>query len=484
MKKTLFFICAASCAAMVSCNKIDSNSAPADGTISLVALSTIDQDTKAFLGDPADNKYPIYWNDVEKAALDEFIGTTKSQEIQASSFIKTDASNGSFSFTLDEKEGEIFDYYVVTPGKNPGETTNPTHGWRACKTGNISYIINHTVDQVPLADRPDPTTHVMVAKDLGHSGQATSLNLSFSPVVSYGKMTITGFPALAAGETVTKITITTPAGKYMSGRYYEDIQTGERTPYNANNIKNYVTIDPRNISFNTTAFDVWFTTYSLDLVAGDILSVSVQTSVKTYDANLTLSKALSFKTGKVSSFTYNWTKGQPEVETKTLTFDFSTCPAGWPSGESAYKSTEPGEKEFTYTLNDVDYVFSTGVVTDVATTRSVCWGYNGTAACEMLIIQNERFLGLPAISGWKLTTIEFCQALSTNASRNMAITDIISEKGKQVGIAGGEKKYVGTKDEKYTFILTSAAANTRYYMAPMSKGTGLTSLTLTYEKVD
>lgn len=489
MKRTIICLCAF-CAALVSCSKQSVDTINEGKTITVVASATTEEAAKACLGELSDSKYPILWNDVEKAALDEFVGTAKSQEVQASAFVKDPQSDskGNFTFVLDEKEGDTFDYFAITPGKNPGETTNPTHGWRACKTGNISYIVNHTVDQIPLADRPDPTTHVMVASVKGHQGQAETLTLDFKPVVGYGKMTITNFPALAQDETVTKITITTPAGKYLSGRYYEDIQTGERTPYNASNVKNYVTINPQNITFNTTGFDVWFTCHTVDLAKDDILSVKVETSAKTYEGNLKISKALSFKAGVVSAFTYNWTKSQPQAETRTVTFDFSACPSGWPSGSAEYKSKEHQEKFHTYTVDGVDYVFSTGVCTDVASTstRSICWGYNGTADCEMFIIQAQRYFGLPALAGWKLIEIKFPQALGSNSGRMIGITDHICENGKQEYIATVPEgaQACKTQGTVYTFTLTSSAANTRYYMAASNKGTGLTTITLTYEKVE
>lgn len=493
MKKTLFYLCALSCAALISCNK--ENQAPEaveGGTVKVVVDATSEEGgVKAYMAELSDSKYPVYWNDVEYASIDEFTGTTKSQEIYSDSFVK-DSQNpakGKFTFTMAAKEGSSFDYYVITPGKSstPG-ADNPTHGWRGCKTGNISYLVNHTVDQVPLADRPDPTTHIMLATSKGHTTQQTSFNLEFKHIVSYGKMTITNFPALAQGETVTKITITAPAGKYLSGRYYEDIQTGERTPYNANNIKNYVTINPQNITFNTTGFDVWFTCHTVDLAKDDILSVKVETSVKTYEGNLKISKALSFKAGVVSSFTYNWTKSQPQAETKTLTFDFSTCPEGWPSGQEEYKSLDHSTKTLPYVLDGVTYNFITAVCLDLkaTSTRSIAWGYDGSNSQNYFVAQPERFFGLPAIEGWKLITVKFTQACSDNSSRKVCITSAVTNQTKQstAYVTGGEPQSVTKQGQEYTYNLTGTQANTVYYWAPTAKGNGFATLTLVYEKVE
>lgn len=243
-----------------------------------------------------------------------------------------------------------------------------------------------------------------------------------------------------------------------------------------------ITIKPAGETFKTgETYYVWILpgTYA----GGITITLVSPTGLKAAKAgvsSLTAARNQIVPLGEIGGLTY---KGS-EAEKKTLTFDFSTCPPGWPSGVDGYKSKEPGEKDFAYKLEGIDYMFSTAVVTDVETTRSVCWGYNGTAECEMLIIQNERFLGLPAISGWKLVGVKFAQTLATNSGRKMVITEYVSEKGKQEAVPGGESLAVGTNGTEYSFYLSASQQNKRYYMAPVSKGTGLTYLTLVYEKVD
>lgn len=243
-----------------------------------------------------------------------------------------------------------------------------------------------------------------------------------------------------------------------------------------------ITLRPSGETFKTgETYYVWVLpgTYAGGITM-TLVSPTGMKAVKAGASSLTAARNQIVPLGEIGGLTY---KGS-EAEKKSLTFDFSTCPPGWPSGVEGYKSKEPGEKDYPYKLEGADYIFSTAVVTDVETTRSVCWGYNGTAECEMLIIQNERFLGLPAIEGWKLVGIKFAQSLATNSGRKMVITEIVSEKGKQEGVPGGESLAVGTNGEEYSFYLSASKPGKRYYMAPVGKGTGLTSLTLTYEKTE
>ena len=110
MKRTIICLCAF-CAALVSCSKQSVDTINEGKTITVVASATTEEAAKACLGELSDSKYPSLLNDVEKAALDEFVGTAKSQEVQASAFVKDPQSDskGNFTFVLDEKEGDTFD---------------------------------------------------------------------------------------------------------------------------------------------------------------------------------------------------------------------------------------------------------------------------------------------------------------------------------------------------------------------------------------
>lgn len=482
MKKTLFYLCALSCAALISCNK--ENQAPEaveGGTISLVANATSEEVGKAYLGELSDTKYPVYWNEVESSSLAEFCGTDFTQEASSESFEKDaqDASKGKFGFTLDQKEGETFSYFAVTPGRTV-EGKNPTNGWRpydnAKKPGNISYALDINNPQTPLADRPDPTTHIMVGSVKDHQGQAEKMDLPFAPVVGYGKMTVTNFPELAEDETVSKITITVPSGKVMIGRLYQDIQTNEKTPYSANAVKNFVSIDPANITFNTTGFDVWFTTYPFDLAKDDMLTVTVETSAKKYEGNLKISKALSFKAGVVSAFTYNWTKSQPQGETKTLTFDFSSTPLeGWPTAKAW--ATDSKDMICTYTVDKVDYSFRLVYCITKNTTGQITWD----ATNGLTLWTQWRYVGFPAIKDMKLIKFEFVQGTAPKNSRKGAVTSN-TDMDNPIYVSGGEEQ--AFDKDSASFALQGTLPDTQYFFVCTAGGIGAKSITLTYEKVE
>lgn len=507
MKKLSFIF--AAFAAVLSCSKntmpVDVNPI-VDNSVQIIGTSAIDDDTKVSMGPKSGTSYPVSWNESgERVFLREVIRDadptkTKTADTASVSFTKIDAHKASFTFNVLAQTAEAtYDYAVVYPCHPDNYKADLTHGVRyggSDAKNRVSYILNHEKSQVPLADAPDPATHIMMATVMDLPAQATSLALDFKYVVGFGRMTVRNFPALAADETVSKITITVPEAQKMTGRKYHYFHAntdgshsaGDIIPYSSATVKNYVMIDPVNITFNTTGFDVWFTTYPIDLAADDVVSLKVETSKNTYTANITLTKALKFESGKVSEFVYDYKKGQPKAETKTLTFDFNTCPTGWPNGMADYKSLDHTEQTHPYVLDGVTYTFTTATCIGMkeTSTRSIAWGYDGTNTTEYFVMQAHRFLGLPAIEGWKLIAVKFPQALKTSSGRKVTITTAVTSQGEQGSAAtpGGEAMAVGTNGEVYTFNLSSTVANTRYYFAPSASGSGFASLTLVYEKVE
>ena len=486
MKRTIY--AAAALLALVSCQKaLETVPTASEDTVTICAPSTVGAGTKVTIGSIDNGIYPVSWSDSECTYLREVYTPAEGDAVvshygSGKTFVKNSATTGSFRFTIAANDGAgRYDYVAIYPCDPADCKTSLTHGVRYGGTDSknrVSYILNHTAAQKPLAGGPDPSTHIMLAKELGKTAQATGLSLAFKPVVAYGKMTVKNFPALAAGETVNKITVSAPAGKVMAGRLYHKIADDTTAPYNATNVTNYVMVDPANITFNTTGFDVWFTTFPFDLAADEVLSVKVETSANTYVKDLKLTKPVSFSCGKVAAFGYDWKKGD-ETKKLVLALDFTTCPEGWPDG-TTYSSKDVSSKEYTYTIDGVAYSFSNTPCPD-ASSRGTCWGYS--AAGDMYFMQVHRYLGLPAIEGYKLTKLSFVMSADTNTGRKAGITSsVVKSTETKTFIPGGEQIVVGTKGEEYSFTLSSTEANTRYYLCCSNKAIGFTSLTLTYEE--
>jgi len=503
MKKIYFAI--AALAAVCSCQKnVNPVAEPQnDGqTITISADAGVDA-TKITMGEKTATAYPMSWDADEHFYLREIatpVGGEKEtvSHYVSSSFAKNDAHNSKITFDVAAQTIEgTYDYAAVYPCHPTNPKTNLDNGVRYGGDdlkNRISYALSNAKAQVPSADAPDTLTHIYAAYDLGKTAQASKISLNFQSVVSYGKMTIKNFPALAADETPTQITITGPSDRenryytrIMSGRVFKyfhataEHQVGDVVGYSAGSTYNYIKVDPKNIAFNTTGFDIWFTTLPINLTTGDSLTVAVTTNKNTYSFIKVLSKNVNFNNGAVSEFTIDYNKCITPY--KTLVFDFSTNPGGWPSGATNWTSKDLSSVTLPYKLGETTYNFIGATCTD-GTTRGWAWGWQSKAEVNFFCFNTQRFFGLPALEGYKLVTVKFKQEMGTNTSRKAGITAAISDQTKQVYIPGGDLKVVGTNGDEYSFTLTQTTANTVYYIAAVSASTGIATLSLTYEKVD
>lgn len=488
MKKSFAFI--AALAALVSCNKVEGTLE--EKTVNVSVDAVLPEAVKAQFGTLTSGAYPMVWTDSESALIIEFADGVK-KELGFSSYTKTSDTQASFGFELPEKAASNYDYYVTTPfagttmcGARNGGT--PPSGFE----GAISYALLHAANvQTPLADAPDPTTHIMVASQKGLAAQPEKLSLSFQSVVSYGKMKITEFPALAAGETVSKIVITAPVGTLMRGRIWRN-PDGSLKEYSTGAQSNFINVDPKNITFNTTGFDVWFTTFPFALKKDDVLDVSVTTNVKTYTASITLSKALKFEEGKVSSFTYNWTKGQPEPGgDKVLTFDFTgEAQEGWPTAAGWNGTTVKGSsKTCTFTLSEKEKYDFTLCEPVFAVGCKIYWD---NANHYFAFGAQYRYLAFPLIEGYAIKEAKctVAKAISTSAvaimdhffTTEQDAKDAASDDVTAYCVAPQSWNAASGTIRTYTIGATDPAK--QYYLYCKSKGAAMAKLVLTYSPVE
>lgn len=170
---------------------------------------------------------------------------------------------------------------------------------------------------------------------------------------------------------------------------------------------------------------------------------------------------------------------------KVLTFDFTGTPLpGWPTAARTVDFNPGTGTECTYPLFGTDYVF---VPADCggASKSQVFWtAPDGSNPGYFAINAQYRYLGLPAIAGYKLVKV-VCHnvALSTTAPK-MGITTLISgtaaHPADEAYVTGGElKTWAKDGGKTYTYTLSGTAAGTRYYLYGYAKG-AIDWITLTY----
>lgn len=175
----------------------------------------------------------------------------------------------------------------------------------------------------------------------------------------------------------------------------------------------------------------------------------------------------------------------PPKDKKTLVFDFSGDPLdGWPTADK-WKNA-PGELTCKYALDGTEYSF---FLTDVgnASSARMCWD---KAKGGLIWYAGWRYLGLPAISGYKLIKVSGEMCLSTNSKRKAGIVTAVASTndGETVDsahtfVSGGASTGWTTQGTTYTFNLEGTEANTVYYLLCTATSIGVSSLELVYEEI-
>ena len=167
---------------------------------------------------------------------------------------------------------------------------------------------------------------------------------------------------------------------------------------------------------------------------------------------------------------------------KVLKFDFSGEPLpGWPTSDNWQDG--PGNLNCTYPLYGTNYNF---FLTDCGngSKARVAWV---TSKGGLTLHATWRYVGLPAISGYKLVTVSGKMCLATNSKRKAAIVKNVAADNTAGTITelhqfvtGGESTSWSTNGTTYTFNLSGTEANTMYYFLCTNTSVGVSDLTLTY----
>ena len=456
---------------LCSCSKGIKEEAAAEpsGDVLACTAGVTAPETRVEFGALSAGVRPLTWSATGEAVwVGEFKDGAHSQHTTSTGYEvdAMDASKAVFQYSLEaDAEAATYDYAVIYPSVRSFSTQFESHA------GKISYGMDASVVQTPTASGPDSDCMVLTAVSSGHGSQQGHVDLSFEHQTAYGRMTFKNFPALAGGETLDLVTVTTPSGKNLTGRRWQDIATGDITPHSATPF-NYAKISAENLTPNTTSFDVWFSCFPVDLAVDEVLTVTAKTSLYTYEYDITLNKAFSLTKGAVSAFTVDWAKK------KKLSFDFSGSPLdGWPteSGTAAVNCVYP--------LNGVDYTFV--LTADGTANKTFPRWKEGTG----LVFTRYRYIGLPAIDGYKLVKIVATNAdVAEESSKRgrAAVTSQVYSTGAAPSeyVTGGEYQTWSALTD-YTYNLSGTSANTVYYLVGLQTyGTMMKALTLTYEKVD
>ena len=308
---------AAAAMAFASCQKQEIL-APETFSTTITVGADVEQ-TKTYLGE--DNW--VYWGKGE--ALTLYVGAGETAKFFDSA--STDAYDGKkqASFTVAIKDVADADSYALG-GIYPDSAAMDDNK----NAKQYKVILPATQNQVD--GKYDPSAYIMVLEPEVVTELPSEYTASFRRAVALNKITLTGVK-----EDISSVEITVPEKKYLAGRRYMDLTTGESGEVYYDQ-SNKVTV---NSSFTGTSIDVWFTSWGVELAEGDELSIKMTSATKTYTRTIvTRAEGIKFVEGDLNKLTVNMSTATEETldnfsdEYLIVNTDLTRAAQAWAGGNN------------------------------------------------------------------------------------------------------------------------------------------------------
>ena len=296
--------------AFVSCQK-EETSAPETVSATLTLNANVDQ-TKTYL----DENNAVLWGKGEAVTL--YVGSGETAKFFDSA--STDAYDGmaSASFTFDIKEVDQAGSYALG-GIYPASASNGINN-----DNPESFKIALPATQNAEPGKYDPSAYIMVLKPETVEALPTDYTASFRRAVALNKITLTNVK-----EGISTVEITVPDTKYLAGRRNFDLTTGESGEVYENGGRTNTIKVISNYPAGT--IDVWFTSWGVELAAGQELTVKMISRSKIYTRTITAKEGgIKFLEGDLNKLTVNMASATEEVN-PDLSGDYliASVPQSW-----------------------------------------------------------------------------------------------------------------------------------------------------------
>ena len=277
-----FMLVAAAAMAFASCQK-EEKVAPETISATLTMHADIEA-TKTYLGE--DNT--VFWGTDEAVTL--YVGSGETAKFFDSA--STDAYDGeaSASFTFAMEGVTEADSYALG-GIYPASAAMDDNK----NATQYKVILPATQNQVD--GNYDPSAYIMVLKPEIVDVLPTEYTASFRRATALNKVTLTN-----VAEDITSVEITVPAEKYLAGRRYFDLTTGDsgEVYYDKSS-----TISV-NSAFTGNSIDVWFCSWGVELAAGEELTITMKSATKSYTRTITANEnGIRFVEGDLNTLKIN-----------------------------------------------------------------------------------------------------------------------------------------------------------------------------------
>ena len=421
--------------------------------------------SKAVLGQNDAGKPKTIWESGDQITVySNGDGAALSASRAGFAFTTTDATSpATFTYAGDDfKTGNYLAIYPAATAKRAVNFTNTETGYRLA-------AVDVPTEQTLVPGSFDRKAAIAIAY-----AEEGSTSLSFKNAVALLKFRV-------ADADVTSGSVYVGGGDVISGRYRADIDPETAVPtltvYSTTGVSqsDHVNFSLEGGAALTPGVDYYVAVRPTVLASGLGIILN-EKEVK----NFTSEQLGELKRNTIYNLgTLSVPSG--EVETMTLDFDFTVTPfTGWPTADK-YAHVDGGVS-CVYPLNGTNYTFVLADC-DGASSARVYWGDK-----KLLIASLYRYLGLPAVPGYKLVEVA-CTNVSGNKTAVFQIVKSITSSAvhpaaSEIVDGGGSQTWSQNAGAVYTYSLRNTDANTMYYLYCRATGGSVSHLSLTYEKVN
>ena len=302
---------AAAAMAFTSCQKEEA-AAPETVSVNLTMRAGVEE-TKTYLGE----NNAVLWGKGEAVTLYVGAGETAAKFFDSASTDADGKTSASFTFEIDGvAEADSYalgGIYPASAVQGINNNDNPK-----------SYKVALPATQNADPGKYDPSAYIMVLKPETVEALPTEYTASFRRAVALNKITLTNVK-----EDISTVEITVPNTKYLAGRRNFDLITGESGEvYENGGRTNTIKV---NSAFPAGTIDVWFTSWGVELAAGQELTVKMISRSKIYTRTITAKEGgIKFVEGDLNKLTVNMDSATEEVN-PDLSGDYliASVPKSW-----------------------------------------------------------------------------------------------------------------------------------------------------------
>ena len=262
--------------------------------------------TKTVFGIPDNGYYPVLWTENQKVALFYNSQIGSQDWTDGAQYVTPVPSEGglkaSFSASFSKEESGRHSFFAFSPLGSLGWMGNEDWNGDGVDEKVVYAILPH--DQIPHKGTCDEKGQLLVAR-ADFTDYPENVPLAFTHLSAYGKIARLELPKEAfLGESDDSgiVGVLLETNKPISGEIYRNFD--ENTVHVNKDATKYIYLDVNNELKGKALSDVFFACVPMQLAEGDKLKVTVYTTSDTWvkTINFSSSHALSFSSGRISSF--------------------------------------------------------------------------------------------------------------------------------------------------------------------------------------